>query len=70
MVAYFWLCISAHKVLLRAIVWAPELTSIQSHCSRKSLFCTLFNSAVLIWSNLSLESDFHKMLTQKNGSVR
>lgn len=57
----FWLIsVLAHKVLLRVIVCASELTSIQPHCSRTGLFCTLFTSTVLIWSNLSLESDFHK----------
>ena len=59
----------ACKVLLDVTLCAPERASIQVHWFRKGLFYTLFKSAVLIWSNLSLESDFHKMLTQRNGSV-
>lgn len=63
------IAMSARKFLLEVTVCAPEPTSIQAHWFSKGLFYTLFNSAVLVWSNLSLESDFHKMLTQRNGSV-
>lgn len=58
---YGHISVLAHKVLLRVIVCAPELPSIQSHSSRKGLFCTPFISMVSIWSNLSSGSGFHKM---------
>jgi len=57
------------KVLLEVTLCAPESTSTQAHWFREGLFYTLNKSTVLIWSHLSLESDFHKMLTQRNESV-
>lgn len=63
------IAVLACKVLLEVTVCAPEPTSIQAQWFRKGLFYMLLKSTVLVWSNLSLESDFHKRLTQQNASV-